>query len=183
MVEGHRSDRRRQPRASRGVSHRRNSRSSRRPRGWTSCFRSCSHYDVDFADVRGQEMAKRAVTIAAAGGHNLLMIGPPGSGKTMLAKRMPTILPDADGRASRSRRRGSIAPSGRLPAGQPLLARRPFRAPHHTISERRPGRRRLDADARRDQPRATTACCFSTSCPSSIAARSKCCASRSKTAR
>ncbi len=96
-------------------------------------FQELSHYDVDFADVRGQEMAKRAVTIAAAGSHNLLMVGPPGSGKTMLAKRMPTILPmlSADESIETTR---IYSATGRLPAGQPLLAKRPFRAPHHTIS-------------------------------------------------
>ena len=92
-----------------------------------------SHYEEDFADVRGQEMAKRAVTIAAAGSHNLLMVGPPGSGKTMLAKRMPTILPVLSAEESVETTRIYSA-VGRLPAGQPLLAKRPFRAPHHTIS-------------------------------------------------
>jgi magnesium chelatase family protein len=96
-------------------------------------FQQLSHYDDDFADVRGQEMAKRAVTIAAAGGHNLLMVGPPGSGKTMLAKRVPTILPPLSAEESIETTRIYSA-TGRLSAGQPLLARRPFRAPHHTIS-------------------------------------------------
>ena len=96
-------------------------------------FDELSHYDVDFADVRGQEMAKRAVVIAAAGGHNLLMVGPPGSGKTMLAKRVPTILPTLAATESIETTRIYSA-LGRLAPGKPLMARRPFRSPHHTIS-------------------------------------------------
>jgi len=97
-------------------------------------FREFSQYEEDFADVRGQEMAKRAMTVAAAGGHNLLMVGPPGSGKTMLAKRLPTILPDLEPEESIETTRIYSA-LGRLKPGQPLMATRPFRAPHHTISD------------------------------------------------
>ena len=97
-------------------------------------FDEFSMYDVDYSDVRGQNVAKRAVTVAAAGAHNLLMLGPPGSGKTMLAKRIPTILPSMTPPESIETTRIYSA-VGRLPSGQPLMATRPFRSPHHTISE------------------------------------------------
>lgn len=97
-------------------------------------FEEFSKYDEDFSDVRGQESAKRAMTVAAAGAHNLLMMGPPGSGKTMLAKRVPTILPTLTPDESIETTRIYSA-VGRLAPGQALLAARPYRSPHHTISE------------------------------------------------
>jgi len=97
-------------------------------------FQTHSHYEDDYADVRGQESAKRALVIAAAGAHNLLMLGPRAAAKTMLAKRLPSILPPLTAAESIEATRVYSA-LGRLPAGQALLARRPFRSPHHTISD------------------------------------------------
>jgi magnesium chelatase family protein len=90
--------------------------------------------DVDFSDVKGQENIKRAMEIAAAGGHNLILIGPPGAGKTMLAKRLPTILPPFTlHEALETTKIHSVA--GRMGQNGSLMAQRPFRSPHHTISD------------------------------------------------
>jgi magnesium chelatase family protein len=98
-----------------------------------SLFDTAATYDVDFSDVKGQESVKRALTIAAAGGHNVMMIGPPGAGKTMLTKRMATILPDMSLAESLETTR-VYSSVGLLPKGQALIATRPVRTPHHTAS-------------------------------------------------
>ena len=97
-------------------------------------FSSQYEFEVDFMDVKGQENIKRALEIAAAGGHNAILIGPPGAGKTMLAKRLPTILPSLSlHEALETTKIHSVA--GKLPENTTLISKRPFRSPHHTISD------------------------------------------------
>jgi len=97
-------------------------------------FKSLSQLDIDFKDVKGQENIKRSLEITAAGGHNAIMIGPPGSGKTMLAKRLPGILPPLSlAEALETTKIHSVA--GRMQSNQSLMTERPFRSPHHTISD------------------------------------------------
>ena len=130
---------------------------------------------LDFKDVKGQENAKRALEIAAAGGHNILLVGPPGSGKSMLSKRLPSILPDMT-RQEQLDVTQIYSVMGLLRPDHPLIESRPFRSPHHTVSAA------ALAGPARFLSR-TRACCSSTSCRSSAGTPSNPCASRLRTDR
>jgi magnesium chelatase family protein len=133
-------------------------------------------YPYDLADVKGQEHVKRALEVAAGGGHNMLMSGPPGSGKTLLARTVPSILPRLTlEEALEVTKLYSV--SGLLAQGEPLVRRRPFRAPHHTTSHAG-----LVGGGRWPRPGEisawhTAACCSWTNCPSSARTCWRCCAS------
>ena len=142
-------------------------------------YENQSHFDLDYADVRGQENVKRALEVAAAGGHNLIMVGPPGSGKSMMAKRLPSILPPLTlSESLETTQIHSIA--GKLGKNVSLISQRPFRSPHHTISQVA-----LVGGGATPQPGEislhTMACSSATSCPSSTRRPSRCCASLWKT--
>lgn len=132
-------------------------------------FAASAHYDIDFADVKGQSQARRAIEVAVAGGHNLLMVGPPGTGKSMIAKRIPTIMPKmSEAEAIETTKIHSA--SGLLSESCAFVATRPFRSPHHTISDA--GLLGVGPIRARVRSRSLTmACFFWTSCQNSVAAR------------